>query len=414
MKHENVAALPLVNHITLVSATFGEVFKHYDSLKVIPYGEGEVMPSVYRRLKDCKLVVEGTGRESAGEYVDAVLTKYPALMAPGMRAFIPGNIGKASHEDLSARLLEKGFAVLILNGDHKEIRFPNEEDETIDLRPFLTVSDPEKTPDEFNKNLAKLYVSHRLHRFPLAITGFLCVERGITFQIAPAEESSRAEFVFDHNGFLFDYAIVSAIKDRAEAYQAMARVFGNIGGYNGDRVCTIYSDTKTFEKVRDQEETAVHTARLVAERLKRDPEASTEITIDDLEIASRWEDEQQWIIHLNEYETLEEAESLIRDDYGIRRKKEQDTDDDGYYINPAFGTTEWGTEPLSYDALIAKLYRTPKTSLWNAKRDLKGTNKDRRIRVARLFVGYTDLEDPASAVFVVRALEKKKKRLVRK
>jgi hypothetical protein len=171
------------------------------------------------------------------------------LVNPGLKAFIPGNITKVSHEDISDLLLARGFAVLILNGTDKEIRLPNGEP-TIDLFEYLTIKDAAKAPPEFASTLVDLYAKYRLDRFPLAITGYMCVERGITVQ------SSE---------FLFDYAIVAPIRDKAEAYQAMARVFGNVGGFAGYKSATIYSDSKTFMRVRDQEESAVHVARIVHE-----------------------------------------------------------------------------------------------------------------------------------------------------
>ena len=394
-----LAASPLVNQVTLVSATFGEVFKHFPSLEVIPYKI--TAPEVYRRLTHCTLVEEGTGREAAAEYVEAVLAKYPALSAPGMRAFIPGNIKKDSHEDLSELLLKKGFAVLILNGVHKEIRLPNGE-ETVDLRPYLSVSDPKKTPDEFNLNLAKLYILHRLNRFPLAITGFLCVERGITFQIAPPVEGSHAEFLFDHRGFLFDYAIVSSIKDKAEAYQAMARVFGNIGSFNGGKCCTIYSDSETFNKVRDQEETAVHMARIVYERQQRGE--STEVTENDLKNASRYEAEKDWVVRIEEFETLAEANDFIAS-FPTKTRARSPKKKEGFYHSSITDRARL----LSYEEIFAAFKGWSK---FTGYADAKKTAKE---AYTRLFVGYKDVEDPSTAVFIVRATEKvRKRRLVRK
>ena len=116
-----------------------------------------------------------------------------------------------------------------------------------------------------------MYVGNRLDRFPLAITGFICVERGITFQCAPDRT---------HNGFLFDYGIIPPIADKAEAYQAMARLFGNIGDFPTYKPCQIYSNSATFKKVRSQEEIAVNLARIMHESGRE------EATIADLKMAS--------------------------------------------------------------------------------------------------------------------------------
>ena len=243
-----------VNQITLVSATFNSVVAKYGRLNVLPYQVTH--PACYRRLKDAKRIVEDVGKSSPVDYVRHVLNKHKTkLVKPGMRAFIPGDYTKQSHEDIAEMLLALGFAVIILNGTHKELRIPGEE--PMDLRPYLTVSDPDEVPDEFNTTLARMYIENDLDRFPLAITGFICVERGITFQCAPVDE--------DHAGFLFDYGIIPPITDKAEAYQTMARLFGNIGDFPDYKQCEIYTNSATFKRVQNQEEIAVNLARIVAE-----------------------------------------------------------------------------------------------------------------------------------------------------
>jgi hypothetical protein len=387
---EALAASSLVKEITLVSATIGAVFKHFHSLKVIPYCQEEIVPDVYRRLKDCALVMEPP-RETAAAYVEAVLAKYPALLTSGVRAFIPGNIIKDSHEEISALLLKKGFVVLILNGDHKEIRFPDGK-ETIDLRPYLTVSDPKALPAEFNETLAVLYKTHEMAKYPFAITGYLCVERGVTFQCPPAE---------GQGGFLYDYAIVSSIKDKAEAYQAMARVFGNIGAYTEDMRCTIYSDSDTFEKVRDQEETAMNLARIVWERKERGE--STEVTEEDLENASRYEAEKDYAVRIEVFDSLEEANDFIMSFPKSARR--HPTMVDGFYHCSVTNKPR----VHSYEEIRTALPH------WSKLRGYAGTKDTEKTAFTHLYIGYRDVEDPSTAVFIVRATEKvRKRRLVRK
>jgi hypothetical protein len=387
-KHENIVNMPLITNITLVSATFGSVFSKYNELKVIPFLD--TAPVVYRRLAHCKKIEEGTGKEDAGTYVDAVLTKYPHLTTAGLRAFIPGNIGKGSHEDISERLIGRGFVVLILNGEHKEIRFPNGEP-TIDLKEYLTVSDPTKMPEEFNLNLARLYKKHNIARFPMAITGFLCVERGITFQIDSSEE---------HDGFLFDYAIVSPIGDKAEAYQAMARVFGNVAGFKGYKPCIIYSDPKTFNGVTEQEEAAVWTAHIVHEEKLELVDKTV------LKRASYWEKEIQWNLSMNEFDTFEEAKAYVKN-HGGHSPKTPVENEDGFYES----STTKKKAVLNYKDVIAEMRGWSKTAVLDPHK-----NPERTFH-SRLFICYKDVEDIDSVVFLVRSIQKKviglrRKRLV--
>ena len=245
-----------IKQVTIVSATIESVWKKYGHIRVIPY---EIThPACYRRLKDAIRMIEDVGKSSSSDYIGAVLRKHqPKLAQPGMRSFIPGDYTKKSHEEAADMLMKEfGFAVIILNGTFKELRIPGQE--PIDLRPYLTVSDPDDIPDEFNITLARMYVENELHKYPLAITGLLCVERGITFQCAPVEN--------DHPGFLFDYGIIPPITDKAGAYQTMARLFGNVGDFPNYKPCEIYSNSATFKRVENQEEIAVNLARLVAQQ----------------------------------------------------------------------------------------------------------------------------------------------------
>ena len=374
-KHQALAALDCMGTITLVSATFDEVFKPkwFPELKVIGYAKTH--PDVYRRLTDCVKVEEGLGKEGAAAYVEAILDKYPHLTEKGLKAFIPGNVDTGSHEDISDLLREKGFAVLLLNGKFKEIRLPITAP-VIDLKPFLTVSDPEKLPEEFNKKLAELYVEHKLDRFPLAITGFMCVERGITFQ---------------SEAFLFDYAIVSPIKSKAEAYQAMARVFGNIGGFKDYKPCTIYSDSNTFKHVHEQEEAAVHVAQIVHE------EGLSLVDATVLKRASLFNAERKWRLEMNEFDTFKEAKAFVLGRGGGSPKK-REMDEDGFIW---CGLSKKATGPMLYDDVLAGMRGWSKVSNLDPDR-----NPDRRFH-SHLYVCYRDIEDPDSAVFLVRSIQRR-------
>jgi len=386
MKQAEVADCPLVKNITLVSATFSQVFKRFSEVRVLPYIDTH--PTVYRRMKDCEMIVEDFNVDDEPSYVALVLDKHPEIARPGTRSFIPGGVWRSTHEEISSLLLAQGFAVLILNGKSKEIRLPpciesDEEVEVIPLKPYLTVKDPEDVPEEFNLTLSKLYIEHELDRFPLAVTGFLCVERGVTFQLAPAKDGS-------HNGFLFDYAICSPVENKSEAYQSMARVFGNLGSFPGYKPCVIYSTTKNFARVQDQEETAVHIARIVHdEKLKT-------VNVYDLKRASRYYDERMWVLTMIEYKTFEEARDYIKDRTG-RSPNIPHLEKDGFYHSSTSGRKCL----LDHREVIREMGRWSKTSSFDTR-----LYPDRTFH-SRLYICYKDTEDPSSAVFLVRSIQKR-------
>jgi hypothetical protein len=243
-------------------------------------------------------------------------------MGAGQRAFIPGAYTKESHYEITEDLTHLGFAVVIINGECKELRIPGEC--TIDLSVYLSCPDPEMLPHEFNKTLATLYISHRLDRFPFAITGYLCIQRGVTFQCAP----SAAE---GHDGFVFDYGIIPPNRNKAEAYQTMARMFGNTGDFPNYVRPTIYTNDYTFAGVQSQEETAVHLPRIVYE------EELECVSIADFERAANLvskppvDPATYRIIHSDTEEaTLTIAKQLVKD-LGHRFSTPQRDEETGHY-----------------------------------------------------------------------------------
>lgn len=369
-----------VNQITLVSATFVSVFAKYGYLKVLPY---EVThPACYRRLKDSTRIVEDVGKSSPVDYVRHVLNKHKTkLIKPGMRAFIPGDYTKQSHEDIAEMLLAFGFVVIILNGTHKELRIPGES--PIDLCPYLMVSDPDNVPDEFNTTLARMYLENDLIRYPLAITGFICVERGITFQCAPVEG--------DHNGFLFDYGIIPPITDKAEAYQTMARLFGNVGDFPDYKPCEIYTNTATFKRVQNQEEIAVNLARIVAEQ------DLDEIGPEHIREAANYEFEKDLEVIVSEFKTCDEANEF-RTLNGCKKinKDNHDPTDPRFLMESTTKTLA----RMSYDQVMKEISGFAKSSGF----DLRDNNAQ---PAGRTYVCYRDLNDPSSVVYITRIVKKK-------
>jgi hypothetical protein len=389
-KYEALLDLPCINQVTLFSATFDTVFSVYKRLTVIPYNVTH--PACYRRLADCVRHEEDIAAAGPVDYVARVLAKHSVkLVRPGMRAFIPGNYTKRSHEDIADLLRANGFAVMIMNGARKELIMPT--GETIDLRPYLTISDPDDIPEEFNQTLAAIYKDSGLAAYPFAITGFICVERGVTFQTGPLPGR--------HDGFLFDYAIIPPIDDKAEAYQAMARVFGNVGDIPGWRPCEIYTNSATFSRVQKQEDVAVHLARIVHE------EGLVEVGQEHVRQAANSSCDGEWDLFVSEFSTHEEAVEHYRAHTGTRpRALERSAAQPDFFMSSTTGTKRI----LSYDDFKTESRGWVKTSNF----DIDRANPYARSTYARLYTCYRDMSDPDSVVFVVRMIRLRVRRIVRR
>lgn len=230
-----------VRKVTLVSATFDAVFDHYARIRVMPFPETH--PACYVGLRDCELKPFDADVRGAGAYVDAVLTAHPEMVAPGMKLFIPGDIERVSHTAIADYLNKRGCIVLVLNGETKAFLFPD--GRRLDIE--LTLD--ESNPTELSRVLAEVYARETMQSYPFAVTGQLCLGRGITFQ---------------SESFTFDYAVIPGMKDAASAYQCVARVLGNIGTYS-PWTPVVYMSPALLAAVLRQERIATNLARLVHE-----------------------------------------------------------------------------------------------------------------------------------------------------
>ena len=388
--------MQIINQITLVSATFNSVMKKYKSLNVLPYFETH--PECYRGLRHSNRVERNYCAENAVDYVKQIIeTDRATLVKKGMRAFIPGEMSKASHDAIADYLhRECGFVVIIINGERKEILVPGKR--PIDLRKYLTVDTNGGVTKEFNTELAKLYHDNGWSQYPLAITGFYCVERGITFQCDAVEG--------EHSGFLFDYGIIPPIRDKSEAYQTMARLFGNVGDFANNKIfddeknelvdkkVNIYTTSLMFGRVEKQENIAINIAHMVAEQ------GLETVTKNDIKAAQNLDLDSQYDLHTSEWKTLAEANVFMRG-HGAQGKNNKSLarceTDDRFIMS----STSKSLAILLHADVAKEVHGWSKTSGFDVK-------KKTPPRVSgRLIVCYENLADPSTIVFMCRVIVKK-------
>ena len=378
-KYQKAIDMSFINQVTLVSATFDAVVTKYKELRVLPYLE--TYPECYVGLRDAVRKENNFATSCAVEYVRHIIDTQRNLTNPGMRAFIPGANSTASH-DAIADLLHKehGFVVIIINGKRKEILVPGKS-EPIDLKCYLTVQENE-IPQEFNMQLAKLYKENNWSRFPLAITGYTCVQRGVTFQCGSKE--------CVHDGFLFDYGIIPPnIKCAAEAYQTMARLFGNVGNIPEYKPVEIFTTERSFTRVEKQEETGRNIARIVAEQ------GLEVVTKTELKAAQNFEAESKYDLRTEEFTTFTEAVRFMRD-LGAQGKTEKslERNETGFILSSTTGKKG----VLSYCDVKKELAAWSKTSQFDVKK------KEIEKPASRLYICYRDTSDASTAVFIPRVL----------
>jgi hypothetical protein len=233
-----------VQNVCPVSATFNSVVKQYGRIKVLPFDTNH--PWCYVPLKECVLMSYDGGL-SPEDHVISVLENTPSLCRPGMKLFAPALVERASHDSIEAVLHKFGFAVLVLNGERKEITLPN----GTRIPVHLDLSDPTE-PMELSVVLPEiLREKDILARFPFAVTGQMCLGRGITFQ---------------GEDFMFNAGILPDLPDPAAAYQCVARMLGNMKQHVGFVVPTVFFSEKMRRMTLAQEQIAIYIAKEVKDR----------------------------------------------------------------------------------------------------------------------------------------------------
>lgn len=233
-----------VDRVVLVSATFDSVFKMYSTIRIKGYEEVFNLPT-YLRYEECDITEEEENKNSCLEYLKGILDKHSEMSEPGAKLFVPGEIKVSTHNDIADMLRAKNFAVMVLNGERKEIILPDGTKIRISLAANI------EAPGELSSKLAELYLQHNLSRFPFAITGQICLGRGITFQ-SP--------------NFMFSHGVIPDLNDEAAIYQCVARLLGNTKEFEGFTAPKVYCTYRTNVVCKHLARIAENIARVAHEK----------------------------------------------------------------------------------------------------------------------------------------------------
>lgn len=229
-KYENVA-------VYCITATPKKLFTHYHSLNVFPL-ENTTSPeyhgwtdNILRKL-DINLPCVGFA-----EYVlDNMGKEY---IQPGTKWYIPADYKKKTHIAMKDVCVKRKFAVIIVNGCGIKLYLPD-----LEIIEF-------KKDDELNTIIKRIYDRYELHKYPLAITGNVCIGRGISIM---------------SKDFMIDFAILSSCYNQQEASQNAGRVKGNIKAWSTYKKPMVFT-TEKFNKIAEEwEEKSRGLARLAFDK----------------------------------------------------------------------------------------------------------------------------------------------------
>jgi hypothetical protein len=352
-----------VQNIVLVSATMVPVYNRLHKRGIEPNlrtYENTYAP-VYHKYSES--IVRHEYSENAKYPIvqlKAVLENNPELMSAGSRVFCPGNKARRSHEELCNELLNTGFNVLLLNGVYKELRF-------CDGSPAIHLSEQLETDLEISKTLNGLYYELELFNSPFAVTGNLCIGRGITF----ASQIEGREFLFTHG-------IIPEVSNGDEGYQMVARCCGNIKGFASYQAPTIFVSEKTDLLIRQQENIAIQFAKSFyqdgVESVKVTRNMLKEATGDEEDECDKEERKREKAETLRfimgdtvDFATLEEANNYCKQiKPGSQKEKEESFKNEAtneYVIS----TTRKGKKKFTYEEFMTESSTWNATSLLNMK-----------------------------------------------
>ena len=353
-------------YLYCLTATPKTQFDKYKYMNVFPLEQ--TITETYHGWEDNNRVILENSTGTAIGFIHEVISSHPENVLPGTKWYIPGENKKSSHEIIRDMLVGKGLAVFIVNGDGISLTIPD--------RAFKKIHQ-DKT-DELNKQIIKMYNEYNLEQYPVAITGYICIGRGITIM---SEE------------FIFDYGILSNCNKKAEASQNAGRLKGNIKSWSNYKPPTVYTTHKFDEIASEWEWKSRNLAKIAFEK---DTEQPSKITKSEFKKITSSNEDDKWDLIMDEFDTLREANILLKKHGFNKRNDTKYKEDDNGFI----------TSSLTQEKEILK-YEDVKLAMENwskiANLDVKGNKK----KGSRIYICYKDLLDNKSIVYIVRIALKK-------
>jgi len=205
-----------------LTGTPDKLFNKYKGMKVFPL-ENTTLPT-YHGWNDNVIKIKEPS-PSTIEFVNDVLTEQKALgtILPGTKWYIPADYKKKTHYNLETQICKYfGFAVFVVNGDGITLARPG--------HPDVGPIDKNK---ELNTQILEMCEEYNLAQYPIAITGHVCIGRGISIM---------------SKEFIFDYGILSDCDNKDDVSQNAGRLKGNIKDWANYKKPIVFT-TEKFNKI---------------------------------------------------------------------------------------------------------------------------------------------------------------------
>ncbi len=363
----------IIKKITFITATPRKLLLRYDKLKIMEMEE-TFDQTKYHSLQECKITIEDFETNDTISYITSFLEKYQENIKEGQVWFIPGDNEIETHEYIRTLLLKYGFSVIMINGTEKSLTMVKQEENRKIIRKLL-FKEIHRDEAEMSKICGSIYEKYNLSKHKVAITGCLCISRGITI--------SSDKMMITHS------IMPPHVSDRSNAYQLAGRLCGNIKNFQNYVIPSVYMTEKFMNTVISMEIRAMNLSK-IAKMEKKEM-----ISLNDYDNSNQI---VRFKTDIYEFDNLDELYRFEKDN-GIRKSIPHLNINDGYY-HCSLGNK---SDIQSYDNVLEKLKSWNPYSHFSFNNKMKNSKKEKKVgdKYARLYTGYKDMNDPSSYVFIL-------------
>ena len=178
-----------VKSVTLLTATPGSNLRQFGEINIVPM-ESTIVQDAYSSWTNATVNNIEASSSDTVEYAESIIDTHLEAFVSGVRCFIPADVFIETHEAMASMLVQKGFAVLLINGVSCDVLFKfgsKKRQQLVRQGVVATLCgfNPEKYKNGLNdiqasEWIADIYEALMLSSFPFAITGNLCIGRGTT------------------------------------------------------------------------------------------------------------------------------------------------------------------------------------------------------------------------------------------
>lgn len=368
-----------VDKITFITATPKKLFEKYTEMYVYPLCE-TFDSEKYNSIDRCNILIENSNSSNTILYIESILDKNSSMIQKGQSWFIPGDFRKRSHEEIRDKLLRKGFAVILINGDEKSLNMKMFDKKTKKwIKQKIMIRNLIRNPDELSVLCGNIYEEYHLQDTVVAITGNMCISRGITI--------SSPKMMITH-------AILPPdISDKCNAYQLAGRLCGNIRHFENYQQTVVFMTDQIKQNLFKMEQRAMNFAKMA---YRQNPEESTILTkvYYNKSFLSR-------VFHFSYKEFMKGEENKLQKykkkySFSNRSLETRKMDETGRFYLSSVSTK---LKILSYDEIIHAIQYDGYSRLDITEEKCSDYHVGKKI--SRLYIGYKDLSDPDSVVYIL-------------